>query len=288
MDVKLSQVIAQLVVAASFAVVSPAIATNQSVAPTGNIQAAIDTCASTGGGTVSIASGTGTVSASLRIKSNVALVGAGNPTTTLNAGGDFDTITQNAEGQTNFKVQNMKIYGRGTSGSTNACGVVFEALTTPHSGVTVSGVQITNFAGIGAHLKRSNNSSASSNNFHNNGKDLFMHNLYVHTCSALNVSGSQLNNSPFGSGYRHTAGSGSIKTTTSNNNGQNGHNILESPTNFTIDGCTSNSNRNATAGRNDGIGINCQTGSGSIVNNRASLNRVNYQLGSGYTKSNNL
>lgn len=275
-------------VVASFTIAASLPAANQTVAVNGNIQAAIDNCASSGGGTVSVGSGTGTISTSLRMKSKVQLSGAGNPTTTLNAGADTRVITKNGEGQTSFGVRNMKVYGRGTSGSTNCLGVIFDALSTAHSGVTLSDVQITNFAGIGCHLKRANSSSVSSVNFHNNGKDLFMHNLYVHTCGSLNVSGSQLNNSPIGTGYRHTAGSGSIKTTTSNNNGQNGHNIMESPTNFTIDGCTSNSNRNATAGRNDGIGINCQTGSGTISNNRASGNRVNYQLGSGYTKFNNL
>jgi polygalacturonase len=269
-------------------IVSPAQAADQSVAANGNIQAAIDACASSGGGTVTIGSGTGTVSASLRMKSNVTLKGAGNPATTLNAGGDFQTIIENGEGLSNLKVQNMKVYGRGTGGSDACCGVYIEALTTPHSGVAVSGVQITNFAGIGSHMKRTNNSSSSSNNFHNNGKTLYMHNLYVHTSNNLAVSGCQLNDSPIGTGYRHTAGSGcSVKTTTTNSNGQNGHNIFESPSNFTIDGCTSNSNRNATAGRSDGIGFNYGTGSGTVKNCVATGNRVNYAIGSGYAQSNN-
>ena len=278
---------AGLLVIASF--VSSAFAANQSVAVNGDIQAAIDACAASGGGTVTIGNGTGTVAATLRMKSNVTLIGGGSPTTTLNAGGDFVTIGKNSEGLSAVKVQNMKLYGRGVTGSENCSGIYIDALATPHSGVTVSGVQITNYAGIGVHLKRSNNTSVSAINSHTNGKNLYMHNLYVHTCTSLHVTGSQLNNSPYGTGYRHTAGVGcSIKTTTTNLNGQNGHNYLENPSNQTIDGCTSNGNRNATAGRLDGIGINISNGTGTVKNNTASGNRVNYVIGSGYTKSNNL
>jgi hypothetical protein len=264
-------------------------AADQTVPVNGNIQAAIDACAASGGGIVTIGSGYATMPATLRMKSNVTLRGAGNPATTLNSGGDRQTIGRDSEGLSAVAVQNMKIVGRGMTGSTACQGIYIDALATPHNGVSVSGVQITNFAGIGCHLKRANNTSVAAVNFHNNGKDLLGHNLYVHTSNSLHVTGSQLNNSPFGTGYRHTAGVGcSIKTTTSNGNGQNGQSFWENPSNQTVDGCTSNDNRNATPGRSDGIGINIGVGTGTVRNNQATGNRVNYVIGAGYAQSNNL
>lgn len=260
-----------------------------SVAPTGNIQAAIDQVAAAGGGTVNITSGTGTVSTPLRMKSNVTLNGAGNPTTTLNAGADIIVITQNAEGLTNVKVQNLKINGRGRTGSVNCSGLIIESLGTHHQNVAISNVQILNCGGMGSHMKRCDNSSVTNCNYHDCGADLFHHNLYIRECAFTNVSATQLNNAPIGSGF-HIAGvtnGGSITNSTLNNNGQNGMNIQDNPTNYTIDTCTADNNRNATAGRSDGIGIAVWGGTGVVKNCTATGNAtLNYRI-SGFTQSNN-
>ncbi len=261
-----------------------------SVAPSGDIQAAIDQVAAAGGGTVNITSGTATRTASLRMKTNVVVNGAGNPTTTLNAGGDFTVFVNDVEGESGVTLQNIKLVGRGGTGSVNCCGYFMSALTTAFTNVKGVNIQLMNFGGIACHYKRANNSSISSCNFHDNGSDLFSHNLYIRECSSTNVSGSSLNNSPFGSGF-HLAGvttGGSIKTTTLNTNGQDGMNLQDTPSGYTVDGCTTNGNRNATAGRSDGIGINAQAGSGTIKNCTSTGNAgANYQIGSGYTQSNN-
>ena len=52
-------------------------AADQSVSEGGDIQAAIDSVASSGGGTVSLASGTYMLSSSIKMKSNVTLEGVG-------------------------------------------------------------------------------------------------------------------------------------------------------------------------------------------------------------------
>lgn len=261
-----------------------------SVAPSGNIQSAIDQVAAAGGGTVNITSGTATITASLRMKTNVVVNGAGNPTTTLNAGGDFTMFVNDVEGESGVTLENIKLAGRGSTGSTSCLGYVISALTTAHTNIKGINIQLLNFGGSGCLLKRANNSSISNCNFHDNGADLYSHNLYIRECTSTNVSGSSLNNSPYGSGF-HLAGvttGGSIKTTTLNTNGEDGMNLQDSPSNYTVDGCTTDNNRIATAGRGDGIGINAQTGTGTIQNCTSTGNvGANYQIGSGYTQSNN-
>lgn len=260
-----------------------------SVAPTGNIQAAIDQVAAAGGGIVDITSGTGTISTPLRMKSKVTLNGAGNPATTLNAGADITVITQDAEGLNLVTVQNLKINGRGRTGSVNCAGLIIQSLGTHHRSVTINNVQILNCGGMGSHMKRCDNSSVTNCNYHDSGNDLLHHNLYIRECSSTNVSGTQLNNSPFGSGF-HIAGvttGGSIKNSTCSTNGQNGMNIQDNPSNYTIDTCTANGNRNATPGRSDGIGIAVWGGTGVVKNCTATANAtLNYKI-SGFTQSNN-
>lgn len=292
MPSKSSSSLAAFAAAAALGLLSlsgPAYALNLSVAPNGNIQAAIDQVAAAGGGTVNITAGTATLSAPLRMKSKVTLNGAGNPTTTLNAGGDFTVITQNAQGLNSVRIQNLKINGRGRTGSINCAGLVIQSFTIYHKDVAIENVQIQNFGGMGSHLKRCENSRVTNCNYHDNGKDLFHHNLYIRQCNGTNVSDTQLNNSPIGSGF-HIAGvtiGGSIKNSTCNNNGQNGMNIQDRPSNYTIDSCTANGNRNATVGRNDGIGIAVWGGTGVVKNCAATNNaRINYKI-SGFNQANN-
>ena len=259
------------------------------VAANGDIQAAIDSVAAAGGGVVNIGSGTAGHSTTLRMKSKVTLNGAGNPTTTLTTIGDITLISTSSDGLSNVILQNIKLSGNGGTGSTSNCGYIIASLSTHHNAITASNVQLQNFGGIACHYKRADNSTITGCNFHDSGADVYSHNLYIRECTSTNVAGTNLSNSPFGSGF-HLAGSttgGSIKTSTLNSNGEDGMNIQDSPSNYTVDGCTANSNRNATAGRSDGIGVNAQTGTGSVKNCTATGNRVNYQVGGGYAQSNN-
>lgn len=285
-----SVVVRSLTLAFLAATVHSASALTVSVAANGDIQSAINQVAAAGGGIVNIGSGTATRTAALRIKSKVTVNGAGNPTTTLNAGGDFTMFVNDVEGETGVTLQNIKLGGRGGTGSVNCAGYHISSLSAHHTNIKGINIQLLNFGGIACHYKRADNSSISNCNFHDSGSDLFSHNLYIRECTSTNVSGSNLNNSPYGSGF-HLAGAtsgGSIKTTTLNTNGQNGINIQDSPSNYTVDGCTTDGNRNATAGRSDGIGINAQTGTGIVQNCTSTGNAgKNYQIGSGYSTSNN-
>jgi len=265
------------------------LASTVNVAPSGDIQSAINSVAAAGGGTVNITSGTATRSATLTMKSKVTVNGAGNPTTTLNAGGNFAMFVESADGMSNVGLQNIELVGQGGTGSNTCCGYLIESLSTSDSGISANNVQLANFGGIACEYKRCSSSSISSCNFHDSGTDLLSHNLYLRANSSVNVTGTSLNNSPYGCGYHEAGGSAndSLTTCTLNNNGEDGANIQDSPTGETLNGCTANGNRNATSGRSDGIGINAQSGSGTVENCTATGNRVNYQVGSGYTQSNN-
>lgn len=276
-------------VACLFAV-SPLYALTVSVAPNGNIQSAIDQVAAAGGGTVNVTAGAATRTTSLRLKSKVTVNGAGAPATTLNAGGNFTVFVQNAEGINTVTLQNIKLVGRGTGGPRGCQGFFMSSTGAHFNNIKGSNIELQNFAGIACHYKRADNSIISNCNFHDNGGSLLDHNLYIRECASTNVSGSNLSHSAIGSGF-HLAGvttGGSIKTSTLNANGQDGMNLQDAPSKYTVDGCTTNGNRDATAGRPDGVGINAQHGGGTIKNCTSTGNHgANYKIGKGWATSNN-
>ena len=261
------------------------------VAPSGDIQGAINSVAAAGGGTVSVTSGSANRSGSIRMKSKVTLNGAGNPTTTFNGigtlGNDIGYFMEQSGGNLNtVTMSNFKVYGPGKTVQSDAVRIG----GTGNSNIKFQNLQTLNCGGMGSLMGSVSTGTISSCNFHDSGLDLFHHCCYVRNGGSVNISGSNLTNSPFGAGL-HIAGTtsgGSVKTTTLNTNGEDGINIQDSPSNYTVDSCTANNNRNATAGRSDGIGINAQSGTGTISNNHASGNRVNYQISSSYNHFNNL
>lgn len=273
----------------------------------GNIQAAIDQVASSGGGTVNLSSGTYTLSATLRIKSNVTLNGAGNPATTLK-GGNFNVIQQNAEGLTNVTIQNLKVTG---VKSTTCYGILIEALTTPHTNVTIKNVQITS-VGMGLHLKRVNGASVSNCNIHDNagpGMEKYFHNLYIRACTNVTVSATQVNNSTTGNGMNFSyCTTVTVTGCTASNNYFRG--IRAADTNgFTVKDCTVAGNGDVGIIMNQEAGLVTQDinidhntvnsnlkggiqvlqgATGKVINNTASGNSLfNYSIASGITQSNN-
>lgn len=294
----------------SLGLVPSAHALNVTVAPTGNIQAAIDQVAAAGGGTVNITSGGGTIRTPLRMKSNVTLNGAGNPATTLTIGGSFTGIQHNAEGLSNLTVQNLKIAGNGENTSTNCHGIIISSLGTYFRTVKVSNVQVLSCGGMGVHIKRANGITVSSSNLHDNGGFTLMHNIYIRESTAANVSGSSLNGSNGGTGL-HVAGVCSnitIRNNTLSNNGSQGMNIQDTPSTITVQGNTADGNGRSDSTRSDGIsftgtgalidantcrnnignGIHTWGGNGRITNNLATGNaKGNYNIHGSFTQSNN-
>lgn len=296
--------------AANLVLVSTVHGLTLTVAPNGNIQAAIDQVAAAGGGTVNITSGQGTLTTPLRMKSKVALNGAGTPATTLGVGGNFTGIQNDTEGLTNVTIQNLKLAGNGETTSTNCNGIIISSLGTYHKTVKVSNVQVLTCGGMGIHIKRANGINVLNSNIHDNGGFTLMHNMYIRESTGASVTGTQLNGSKSGTGL-HVAGicsSFTIKQNTLSNNGSQGMNIQDSPDIITIQGNTANGNGVTDATRADGIaftgtnalidsntcnsnvgnGIHTWSGNGSVTNNNATGNAAgDYDIHGTFTQSNN-
>jgi len=281
-----------------------------SVPPGGNIQAAIDSVAAAGGGTVNLASGTFTITSSIRLKANVILNGAGDPNTTITSTTPMTIITTDQEGLANLTIQNLKIIG--IANDSASIGIWIASLNAYFKNVKISNVQVTNCGGIGVHIKRTDTASVLNCNLNNNGCTVFYHNIYVRESLYVTISGNKLTGSPNGTGL-HVAGVCSHLTITANtvtNNGIAGMNIQDSPDIVFIQNNTVSGNGvNHITGHGDGIsftgtnatiesnitnnnyenGIHTWNGSGSVTNNHALGNgEKNYYIDGSYTQSNNL
>ncbi|MDN5286681.1 MAG: C-terminal target protein [Mucilaginibacter sp.] len=275
----------------------------------GNIQAAIDTVAASGGGTVNLASGTWTITAPIRLKANITLNGAGNLNTTIQSNTAMNIITTDKEGLSNLTVHNIKIIGISTD-STSA-GIWIVAYSERFKNVRISNVEVTNCGGMGVHIKRVDTSYVQNCNLYNNGKTVHYHDIYVRESTYSTVSDNILTGSPYGAGI-HVAGvcnhititgntvTGNaiagmliqdspdvilIRNNTVSNNGvshisAHGDGISFTGTNAAIDSNTVNNNYEG--------GIHTWNGSGSVTNNHASGNSINYNIHGTYTQSNNL
>jgi len=280
-----------------------------SVAPGGNIQAAIDSVAAGGGGTVNLAAGTWTITSSIRLKANVILNGAGDPNTTITSNTPMTLITTDQEGLANLTIQNLKIIG--IPNDSASIGIWIASLNAYFKNVKISNVQVTNCGGIGVHIKRADSASVLNCNLNNNGCTVYYHNIYVRESTHITISGNLLTGSPNGTGI-HVAGVCSHLTITGNtvtNNGIAGMNIQDSPDIIFIQNNTVSGNGvNHISGHGDGIsftgtnatiesnttnnnyegGIHTWNGSGSVTYNHATGNGINYNIHGSFTQSNNL
>ncbi|MGC3991352.1 MAG: hypothetical protein QM796_17050 [Chthoniobacteraceae bacterium] len=262
-----------------------------SVAPGGDIQSAINSVSAAGGGTVNVTSGTATISTALVMASNVTLNGAGNPTTTLNLSSSIaNGITISGSTWSNINVQNIKIWGAGTTIAQNGVDL---GSSTVGSGGGMTNVQSANLGYDGGKICGSNE-SVTSCNFHDAGLNYYYHGFYFLGGSGTVFSGNQFNHSPYGSGLHVnnwvTISGGTSKSNTSSNNGQEGHsftaNTSNTYNNYTISNCTANSNGFAyTSGTYYGFYLG--SGSGTITGCTATGNNgAGYYYG-GFSGSNN-
>jgi hypothetical protein len=265
-----------------------------SVAPGGDIQAAINSVSAAGGGTVNITSGTATISTALTVPSNVTINGAGNPTTTLNLSSGVTTGFQvPSTAWSAITVQNIKINGAGTS--VDQDGVEMAGTGSSNSGGKLSNVQVLNTGYTGVNLA-CNNGSVTSCNFHSCGNSDLQHNLYFSGGSSTVISGCTLNSSLNGSGlhlnnWAVISGGESLNNTTSSN-GQNGHSFTASTSDtfndYTINGCTADDNGGGPGtGGAEGYGFYLGAGSGTIENCTATGNLTENYYDGGFSSSNN-
>lgn len=262
------------------------------VAPSGDIQGAINQVSAAGGGTVNITSGTGTISTGLTVPSNVTINGAGNPTTTLDLSSGISTAGIESSGTwSGVTVQNIKIQGAGTSVNQNGV----DLSTGTGSGGKMSNVQVLN-CGLDGGKIQGNNGNITSCNFHNCGNTDLYHCFYMLGGSSTVISGNNMNSSLNGSGlhvnnWEVNDNSESVNNTTSSN-GQNGHsftaNTGNSFANFTINGCTSDNNGwGPGTGGAYGYGFYLGSGSGVIENCTATGNETQNYYDGGFSSSNN-
>lgn len=184
-------------------------------ANTSTIQAAIDSASSAGGGTVTLDSGTYTITTPILLKSNVSLAGAGKDITVLKrdpnysmgiygvlssatTGGLSNVIVKNLTIDTNYvvapfdsstnnvEVTNYGVLIQGADGSNNK--IQFDAIKVQNSS-------------IGFHIKGTNNLTVTNSEFtKNGGAYYYWHNVYLRRVSKVLLKNNTMSYGTSGNG----------------------------------------------------------------------------------------
>ncbi|WP_299436708.1 carbohydrate-binding protein [uncultured Aquimarina sp.] len=165
----------------------------------GNIQDALDDVGSSGGGTVTLASGTFTITSSLKISSNTKLQGSGTYGTTIKTTQNIKMIVQSGYGLKNITIQNLTLNGTNAS---DGGGIEIISYGADHDTVKISSVRCYN-TGWGVHIKGVKNVLVENCDFSKNGtagKEGFAHNMYLRRCYGAVVRNSTFNNSTSANG----------------------------------------------------------------------------------------
>ncbi|WP_299217259.1 carbohydrate-binding protein [uncultured Aquimarina sp.] len=165
----------------------------------GNIQDALDDVGSSGGGTVTLASGTFTITSSLKISSNTKLQGSGTYGTTIKTTQNIKMIVQSGNGLKNITIQNLTLTGTNAS---DGGGIEIISYGADHDTVKISSVRCYN-TGWGVHIKGVKNVLVENCDFSENGtagKEGFAHNMYLRRCYGAVVRNSTFNNSTSANG----------------------------------------------------------------------------------------
>jgi parallel beta-helix repeat protein len=208
--------------AASAAAVLPALPTQEhnhdvsvpAGASTSTIQSAIDNASNAGGGTVTLASGTYTITAPIMLKSNVTLDGAGKNVTVLkrnassNLGANGVLSTSTSGGVINIIVKDITIDGNSfidpnthpDPGSITNYGTLIQGPDNSNDKILFDNFKIKN-APTGLHIKGSTNVTIQNSDFNNNGGAyLYWHNMYLRRVSKVLVKNNVMSYSTSGNG----------------------------------------------------------------------------------------
>lgn len=274
----------------------------------GDIQAAIDEVADSGGGNVILSSGTYIVNSTIKIKSNVSIIGAGMEDTIIQSSGPFTIINQFGEGQSNMVIKDLTVIGENNE---NCFGILIESLNTYHNNVTLQSVKVRN-SGMGVHLKGIYGVLVKDCDISFNGapgQEGYFHNLYLRRCyTNVSIENCKLNYSSTGNGFNASYSSNIIiKNTEAIGNYFRGMRAADTD-GFTIENCVAsyngdyglvaNSEVNPTTNinwsgncvsNNENIGVYATTGvTGSCNNNNAFENSTDYSLPGTITQSGNI
>lgn len=168
----------------------------QIVAPGGSVQGAINAMAAGGGGVVILKAGTHSGGVSLRSK--VTLTGEGRARTTLHGG-----LTAGGGQVTDVVIKDLTIDGRRGSGD----GLFMNGSDgSRHSRIMLQNVNITNWGGMGVHVKRVNHIIMDNSNFHFNGiTDGLYHNIYFLYNDNILQSDCDMSSPVLGKGNKYTS-----------------------------------------------------------------------------------
>ncbi|WP_379860529.1 T9SS type A sorting domain-containing protein [Mariniflexile ostreae] len=173
---------------------TPIWATDITVGLGEDIQQAINTVASSGGGVVTVAAGTHIVTTPLRIKSNITLQGEGNWASKIKTNTNIQVINADAEGLVNIVIQNIEIEG---VNGVNGGGIQITSQGVDHDNIQLLNVHCYN-TGWGVHIKGAKNLLIKDCLFEGNGavtKEGYAHNLYLRRVYGAEVRDSKFLNS---------------------------------------------------------------------------------------------
>lgn len=183
-------------------------------ASTSTIQSAIDSASSAGGGTVTLAAGTYTITAPIVLKSNVTLDGAGKDVTVLkrnassNLGANGVLTTSTSGGIANVIVKDLTIDGNSAidpetnpdPDSITNYGTLIQGPDNSNDKILFDNFKIKN-ATTGLHIKGSTNVTIQNSDFNNNGGSyLYWHNVYLRRASKVLIKNNVMSYSSSGNG----------------------------------------------------------------------------------------
>lgn len=160
------------------------------VEPGDPIQAAIDSASTAGGGVVVLTAGTHVLTQPITLKSKVTLCGEGKTRTVLKQAPGFTTGTALTGGSarlTDVVIKDLTLDGLQTGGTNGIVLAGADPRPNWHSRVMLQNVKVTNWAGMGVHIKRTSSIIMDHCEFQRNGaaNGLF-HNIYfLHVAQVL-------------------------------------------------------------------------------------------------------
>lgn len=184
-------------------------------ASTAVIQSAIDTASSKGGGTVTLALGTYTITSPITLKSNVTLAGAGKTATILKRSSSSDlglatsVINVSSGGLNNAIVKLLTIDGNSVIDPTtnpdkdswhNGGVLITDGTTGTNDKILFDNIIVKNST-MGFHVKGTSNLTVQNSDFTNNGGCyLYWHNMYLRRVSKTKIYNCNLYSSPSANG----------------------------------------------------------------------------------------
>lgn len=177
------------------------------VTPGSSIQAAVDSASAAGGGIVLLKAGTHLLTSQITLKNKVTLFGEGRTRTILKQDPSFSTGSAigAATGQlTDVLIKNLTLDGLQT-GTTNGI-LLAGADPNWHTRIMLQNVDVTNWAGMGVHMKRTSNIIMDNCKFQYNGaSNGLYHNIYFLYTEEILQSDCDMSYPVLGKGNKYTA-----------------------------------------------------------------------------------